>query len=399
MAMESDNWLEVDSPDGRIFYFDRSTGLSQWEKPSELKTAAERSLEGLPWREYKIWDGRSFFYNDEAKLSVWATPPEIQLAYDSVVGASTDEVMTPEAEAPSIASIRSDYFELLEEMHSRGTVSDGASYDEVRPALIPDDRFNLIVSEEARRQAYGEYCYLRLRRQEQERRSLEKLLVRDLVIWLQSVEGISEASSFESVFKNQCEWTKLPETRVRHIFENYLADLARVRARDDRKRDDLHMGQLKAAILAHPSTDFAAPFNSLSLIFSGSASWDALEEDKRLAVWRTCVSQYVRGVRASISAGEGMRRRARECRKKRDIWRNRLLDWFEGWAGRNAGEELWLIQSPDLIKTLKTSFDDLPQLEPPGLTETELVDNFLINLRDGKPPFADVPEPKLPQSP
>lgn len=41
MANQSSPWSEHKAPDGRIYYYNSVTKQSLWEKPDELKTAAE----------------------------------------------------------------------------------------------------------------------------------------------------------------------------------------------------------------------------------------------------------------------------------------------------------------------------------------------------------------------
>lgn len=41
MANQSSPWSEHTAPDGRIYYYNSVTKQSLWEKPDELKTAAE----------------------------------------------------------------------------------------------------------------------------------------------------------------------------------------------------------------------------------------------------------------------------------------------------------------------------------------------------------------------
>ena len=74
------SWNEVQTDDGRVYFFNSATGASQWVKPGELMTEPESAVLNTNWREYKIWDGRSYFFNDKTKCSVWTVPPDVQIA-------------------------------------------------------------------------------------------------------------------------------------------------------------------------------------------------------------------------------------------------------------------------------------------------------------------------------
>ncbi|KAJ1726617.1 U1 snRNP protein, partial [Coemansia biformis] len=61
------------SADGRVYYYNKSTRATTWEKPDELKTPQERQT---VWKEY-LKDGRPYWYNPETKKSTWTRPEEI----------------------------------------------------------------------------------------------------------------------------------------------------------------------------------------------------------------------------------------------------------------------------------------------------------------------------------
>lgn len=71
-------WTEHKSSDGRIYYYNRVTRESRWEKPDELKAAedSKRSTSSA-WNEFKTSDGRVYFYNAVTKESRWEKPVEM----------------------------------------------------------------------------------------------------------------------------------------------------------------------------------------------------------------------------------------------------------------------------------------------------------------------------------
>ena len=73
--MRTGGWVEAKTPEGRIYFYNSQTGESTFEKPDQLKTAAERQLPFSPWKEY-VKEGRSYFVNSKTKESVWEEPME-----------------------------------------------------------------------------------------------------------------------------------------------------------------------------------------------------------------------------------------------------------------------------------------------------------------------------------
>merc|ERR1711973_703866 len=70
-------WTEHQSPDGRVYYYNNLTKQSLWDKPDELKTAAEILLSQCPWKEYKTEEGKTYYHNVTTKESRWVIPPEL----------------------------------------------------------------------------------------------------------------------------------------------------------------------------------------------------------------------------------------------------------------------------------------------------------------------------------
>lgn len=67
-------WQEYKSPDGRVYYYNTITKVTQWTKPEELMSPAERALANQPWKEYTAEGGRKYWYNTETKQSSWEMP-------------------------------------------------------------------------------------------------------------------------------------------------------------------------------------------------------------------------------------------------------------------------------------------------------------------------------------
>ncbi|KAM4054908.1 FF domain-containing protein [Hirsutella rhossiliensis] len=67
-------WQEHHTPDGRAYYYNASTKVTQWTKPEDMMSPAERALANQPWKEYTAEGGRKYWYNTETKQSSWEMP-------------------------------------------------------------------------------------------------------------------------------------------------------------------------------------------------------------------------------------------------------------------------------------------------------------------------------------
>ncbi|KAF5014317.1 hypothetical protein F66182_14743, partial [Fusarium sp. NRRL 66182] len=82
-------WQEARNADGRVYYYNVQTKVTQWAKPAELLTPVERALSSQPWKEYTAEGGRKYWYNTETKQSTWEMPEVYKTALAQVPSPST----------------------------------------------------------------------------------------------------------------------------------------------------------------------------------------------------------------------------------------------------------------------------------------------------------------------
>ncbi|KAF1816792.1 hypothetical protein P152DRAFT_406849 [Eremomyces bilateralis CBS 781.70] len=81
-------WQEAKSPDGRVYFYNTQTKATQWTKPEDLMTPAERALQSQPWKEYSSEGGKKYWYNTESKQSTWEMPE----VYKNALAQSQDQL-------------------------------------------------------------------------------------------------------------------------------------------------------------------------------------------------------------------------------------------------------------------------------------------------------------------
>ncbi|GAA5822553.1 hypothetical protein JCM10212_002457 [Sporobolomyces blumeae] len=94
-------WSKHTSPDGRPFW--SKNGQSVWEKPTELKTPAEKEMERTPWKEYET-GGRKYWVHSESSETTWNPPTEIQeiIARYSAIPTGPAAAPTPPLAHPNL---------------------------------------------------------------------------------------------------------------------------------------------------------------------------------------------------------------------------------------------------------------------------------------------------------
>ncbi|RPB11746.1 hypothetical protein P167DRAFT_488774 [Morchella conica CCBAS932] len=75
-------WQEAKNPEGRVYYYNVQTKATQWTKPVEMMTPAERALQDLPWKQHKSEEGRPYWYHEETKQTTWEMPEAYKAALE-----------------------------------------------------------------------------------------------------------------------------------------------------------------------------------------------------------------------------------------------------------------------------------------------------------------------------
>lgn len=69
-------WTEHTTTQGRPYYYNSLTGLTQWTKPYDLLSDLEKELSGLPWDELTSPEGKKYYHNKNTNETTWNQPQE-----------------------------------------------------------------------------------------------------------------------------------------------------------------------------------------------------------------------------------------------------------------------------------------------------------------------------------
>ncbi|KAI4164077.1 MAG: hypothetical protein LQ342_002313 [Letrouitia transgressa] len=97
-------WRTAQNSDGRTYYFNTQTKATQWTKPMELMTPAERALASNPYKEYKTAEGKKYWYNTETKQSSWEMPEVYKHALAQATPAPRPSIPAPQFVAGGVSS-------------------------------------------------------------------------------------------------------------------------------------------------------------------------------------------------------------------------------------------------------------------------------------------------------
>ncbi|VDK67880.1 unnamed protein product [Litomosoides sigmodontis] len=207
----SDVWSEHIASDGRVYYYNKVTKQSSWQKPDELKTPEEKKLAAAKlWREYKTPEGRPYYYNIETKETTWICPKDFDPAVVTKIkngaeskGSDTSPKIEPqgggesELEKAMLATLKSleqpneqigstkeadaedgeeekdlkqkqsDKFrDLLRDKYNEGKISSTSSWEQAMRYIQHDPRFRILNKVSEKKQLFNAW---KVQRQKEER--------------------------------------------------------------------------------------------------------------------------------------------------------------------------------------------------------------------------------------
>ncbi|KAK3330199.1 formin binding protein-like protein [Apodospora peruviana] len=266
-------WQEHRTPDGRYYYHNSQTNLTQWTKPEELMTPAERALANQPWKEYTAEGGRKYWYNTETKSTQWEMPDVYKQAlgvgtapaaspttfaspaggYGGYGGGSHDryndhketigkshqlafgdnvqaQAFVPESNDPEFATPEEAEAAFVKLLRRTGVQPDW-TWEQTLRATMKDPQFRAIKDPRERKVAFEKYCRDVVEQdKEREKERLSKLRT-DFATMLRSHPEIKHYTRWktarpmiegETIFRSTNN-----EGERRHLFDDYIVELKR----------------------------------------------------------------------------------------------------------------------------------------------------------------------------
>ncbi|GAP84918.1 putative FF domain-containing protein [Rosellinia necatrix] len=269
-------WQEIKSQDGRVYYHNPITKATQWTKPEEMMTPAERALANQPWKEYTAEGGRKYWYNTETKQSSWEMPDVYRKAlgyeapssnpppsasfngsgasfpnqgYDNprdyrdhrdhrdtfsesrqltYGNDSRAQAFTPASNEPEYTTAEEAEAAFTKLLRRSGVQPDW-TWEQAMRAMIKDPQFRAIKDPKDRKAAFENYCHdMIVQDKERAKDRLTKLRA-DFAIMLKSHPEIKHYTRWktarpmiegETIFRSTNE-----EEERRRLFEDYVEDL------------------------------------------------------------------------------------------------------------------------------------------------------------------------------
>ena len=386
------SWNEVQTADGRVYYFNVDTGKSQWDKPADIMTSVESAILDTDWQELKIWDGRSYFFNKRTKCSVWSMPPEVQ----ATRGEYTPEVrecIEFSSSRRTQADVRQEFFTLLVE---RG-INDSHTFADAMAIIQDDARSSAIPSDQDKQLFFASYISNQIKQRVHESRDEKRKLFIQAVSDWKEWKGMSESVTFaqmKTVFGDRPWFNQVGEAELRKLFHIFSLEYIEIEKLKKRKLQDALMHEMKNDILSKLNVIDLSSQNAIDMVYAVYTNmkpqpqfWTYLSESQKLIVIKSCISQRIRDMRMAIANKLPMSKEKRAVRQEKDRVK-KLIHEFA-----NAKAEARVVKRGQglTLPTWNTELETFLSSQQADLVSSkDLFVEYVEDLKQGKNPLEGI---------
>ncbi|WKX99060.1 hypothetical protein Q1695_014157 [Nippostrongylus brasiliensis] len=292
-------WTKHETAEGRVYYYNKITKESSWNKPDELKTPQERQARTTPtstsangiWKEYKTPEGRAYYYNSVTKETTWTKPEgfdaptataettavtskeakkepatteetkeesEMEKAMKATLASMTVplpapaavEAVEPTVEVPidvneqDLKKRQAERFrDLLRDKYNEGKISSTCNWEHAVKHIQSDPRFRILTKVSEKKQLFNAWKVQRQKEERDEKRLAIKKAKEDLEKWLQDHPKMKPGLKYtraRDIFGKEAVWQAVHEDDRQDIFREALAYVTKRDAdqsRETRKRN------------------------------------------------------------------------------------------------------------------------------------------------------------------
>nr|CAG4646255.1 EOG090X064W [Macrothrix elegans] len=435
-------WTEHKAPDGRTYYYNNLSKQSLWDKPDELKTAAEILLSKCNWKEYRTDDGKTYYHNILTKESSWTIPPELEELKSKIAAeestrtatpaSSTDALPLPSSRAPvsaldqamaaTLAAIsvpspmnveetldskpspssdsrtstpeprmaykdKKEALEAFKELLREKNIPSNSSWDQTLKVIQRDPRYAALGKLTERKQAFHAYKAQKQKEEKEEQRLKAKKAKEDLEAFLLSDRRMSSTIKYyrcEELFGSLEVWKNIPESERRDLYEDAIFHLSKKEKENEKALRKRNMKNLTRVLDSMTDITYRTAWTDAqqllldNQLFAEDSDLLAMDKEDALIVYE----QHIRELeREEDEERERTKKRLKRLqRKNRDSYMD-LLDELHD-SGKLTSMSLWV----ELYPTISTDLRFSAMLGQPGSNPLDL---FKFYTEDLKSRFQD----------
>ncbi|KAK9795587.1 hypothetical protein WJX73_010842 [Symbiochloris irregularis] len=254
-------WSEHKSPAGRLYWYNRETGKSTWERPADLQgpsqakpstpvpstptpgTPAAAAAAAAPaaasgWKEFTAPDGRKYYHNKATGESKWTLPDDLKAAAAAAAArASAAGGAAANAQPPSIQVVKLEHAQpqsngmaaggagaahaarvsaattvkpfmyaskeeakdAFKELLAYAGVSSDSTWEPVMKKIVGDPRYSALHSLGERKACFKEYQEMRVKAEKEEARAALRKAREEFVVMLEECKELKADMRYSKV--------------------------------------------------------------------------------------------------------------------------------------------------------------------------------------------------------
>ena len=379
MAEPGGGWTEHKAPDGRVYYYHKARGVSTYDKPAEMKSAAELAAAkaAASWKEYTTPAGKKYYFNTETRVTTWETPAEVKAAAEAAEAAAAAAAANRAAAEAAAAAAALGASGAFKKALDDSGVREEMEWEEAMKLVIHTEAYRGLPTLAERKAAFGEWKAARADGRAEEQRRRERQLKVDFLTMLKECRELTSRTRYHAVvelFGGDPRWQALGDELEREeLFEEYALSLERKEAAERRDERKAKCDAFRALLGRHGVTS-RSQWRRVSAELDGEAAYRALDKIDRLATFE----EVVRELEASDEQARHAEQQAtrRDERRARDAFRALLS------AKHDAGEIGRGARWRDVVGIVKETPEYRGAREQSGSTPLELFEDFLDQLEE-----------------
>lgn len=325
------------------------------------------------WKEYKTANGRDYFYNPVTKQSVWEMPEELKRLRGMTKDDESEEEQEEEEDKPEWSTHeerRAAFQELLKDKGVKCT----AKWEEALKLIQEDRRFNALEKAGERKQCFAEYVARRKKEEKEEEREKRKRAKDDFMDALNGWKDLKVSSRYRDAaeqFMDE-EWFKLIDEDDRDdIFQDFLDEYEKKAKDERRKARKEYVEKIKGLYAEREEITVLSRWRDVQDLLRDNETFRWLSKLEALTSWEEWVEEEEKKKMETLTKGK-----FRQERQARDEFRDLLRKHHA--KGKLKMDSTWR----ECIKLVSEAAQYTSLIGTSGSTPHDLFDDFLEELNE-----------------
>lgn len=381
LGTRPEDWITYQANDGRRYYYNKVTKVTQWERPSELEKVDESN-----WMEFKTSENQLYYFNQLTKETTWTQPQELKDYNAKKVQSQVkvEEKIQPVLEKPTPVVEKKeetqDFVAIFKQLLLDSKVEIDWDWNRAMKVICYDKRYKVIESIAEKKRIFQEFIDFKKNSEKEERRNKMKKIKEEFFEMLSKCTAITTKSSYRKIvpfIQNDPRFKAVEKDSERlDFFDDFIFELDQKERRIKEETKYIDM-QLLRKLLEQKAYEKQITETSLwknvKEMLVGYSVFDNLDDLGRLQVW----DEFIRDL--TLKEDE---KREKERKKKKKIERRvKQAFWFLLLDFKKKGK-INLDSRWKEFKNLVNETEEYKKVEQQGDDPREIFEDLIDDLED-----------------